>query len=71
MKANEIYDSAGCNAARYAVESGAYPSIQAWETAKTRRSAVPSDRLEVMIEEATKHRRELTAFIKQMRRSRG
>lgn len=69
MTANDIYEKAGCNAARYAVESGAYPTAQAWEVKKTRGTDLEPDRLALMLEEMLKHRDELTALIREIRKS--
>ncbi len=64
MKTTDLYNTAGCNAVQYAVESGAYPSVQAWETAKTRESDIPADRLELIRDALAAHIREQQALLR-------
>jgi len=68
MKTTDLYNAAGCNAVQYAVDSGAYPSVQAWETAKTRDSDIPADRLSMMLDKMIEHRDRLNVLIRKTRK---
>lgn len=63
MKAKKFYKLTGRNAARYAVNSGAFPNVQSWENAKSRDKDLSEREMELIAEEMRRHEEEIKKLI--------